>query len=118
MNRPSFWAELKRRNVYRVGVAYVLTGWLLIQIASTILVTTLQSPAWMMKVFVAAVALGLPVALVLSWAFEITPEGVKWTDEVAPNKSIARRTGRKLVGLTVVLGALALGVFIFRVIPK
>src|SRR5262249_33759632 len=59
-----------------------------------------------------------PVALVLSWAFEITPEGVKWTDEVTPNKSIARRTGRKLVGLTVVLGAVALGLFIYRSIPK
>src|SRR5262245_37471673 len=118
MRRANFWIELKRRNVYRVAVAYIVTAWLVIQAASTVLITTFQAPQWVLKVIVVTLILGLPVALVLSWAFEITPEGIKWTDEVAPQKSIARRTGRKLVGLTVLLAALATGLFIYRSIRQ
>jgi TolB-like protein/Tfp pilus assembly protein PilF len=118
MRRANFWTELKRRNVYRVAVAYIVTAWLVIQAASILLITTFQAPHWVLKVIVVILILGLPVALVLSWAFEITPEGIKWTDEVAPQKSIARRTGRKLVGLTVLLAALAMGLFIYRSIRQ
>src|SRR5262245_40226760 len=118
VRRTNFWTELKRRNVYRVAVAYIVTGWLVIQAASTVLVTTFQAPQWVLKIIVVTLILGLPVALVLSWAFEITPEGIKWTEEVAPQKSIARRTGRKLVGLTVLLAALATGLFIYRFIRQ
>jgi len=118
MRRGNFWTELKRRNVYRVAVAYIVTAWLVIQAASTVLITTFQAPHWVLKVIVVTLILGLPVALVLSWAFEITPEGVKWADEIAPQKSIARRTGRKLVGFTVLLAALATGLFIYRLIRQ
>jgi len=69
-----FFAELKRRNVYKVAVAYAVVAWLLIQAAS-ILFPTFEAPPWVMKVFVAVIVLGFPIALVFSWAFEITPEG-------------------------------------------
>jgi len=116
MKSPSFFAELKRRNVYRVAVAYAVAAWLLIQLSSILLITTFQAPAWVMKVVVAAIVLGFPVALALAWAFEITPEGIKWKKDVVPGKSITRRTGRKLVGVTVMLGAIAAGLFVFRLL--
>src|SRR5438046_10048621 len=80
-DRPSFFSELKRRNVYKVAVAYAVVAWLLIQAAS-ILLPTFEAPSWVMKVFVVLVALGFPIALVLAWAFEATPEGIKRTEEV------------------------------------
>src|SRR5476651_1171871 len=95
--KPSFFAELKRRNVYKVAVAYAVIAWLLIQAAS-ILFPTYEAPPWVMKVFVAVVVLGFPVALTLAWAFELTPEGIKRAEDVSPSDSIRRKTGRKLIG--------------------
>src|SRR5439155_688158 len=102
MNPKNFFGELKRRNVYKVAVAYAVVAWLLIQAAS-ILFPTFEAPAWVMKVFVTIIIFGFPVALVFSWAFEITPEGIKRESEVAPEQSIAAHTGRKIVGITVVI---------------
>src|SRR5438034_10068211 len=112
MKIDNFFGELKRRNVYKVAVAYAVVAWLLIQAAS-ILFPTFEAPAWVMKVFVTIIILGFPVALVLSWAFEITPEGIKLDSKVAPNESITRRTGRKIVGVTVVLAVIAAGLLAF-----
>ena len=84
MTSPSFFAELKRRNVYKVAIAYAVIAWLLIQAAS-ILFPTFEALGWMMKVFVAIVAAGFPIALVLAWAFELTPEGIKRTEELLRN---------------------------------
>jgi TolB-like protein len=95
MHPRNFFAELKRRNVYKVVAAYAVVAWLLIQAASIIL-PTFEAPAWTMKVLIAALALGFPVATVLAWVFELTPEGFVRSDEVAPHESITRRTGRKL----------------------
>jgi len=67
--------ELKRRNVYKVAAAYTVVAWLLIQAASIIL-PTFEAPAWTMKVLIAILAIGFPIAVVLAWAFEITPEGI------------------------------------------
>ena len=111
--KRSFFAELKRRNVYKVAGAYVVVAWLLIQAAS-IFFPTFEAPPWVMKVFVALLLLCFPVALILSWAFEITPEGIKRESELELNKSIRRRTGRKIVGLTVVLAVIAAGLMVFR----
>jgi hypothetical protein len=72
-----------------VAVAYVVVAWLLIQAASIIL-PTFEAPAWTMKVLIASLALGFPIAAILSWAFEITPEGIVRTDEVEPDKSVGR----------------------------
>lgn len=113
MNPRNFFAELKRRNVYKVAVAYAIVAWLLIQAAS-ILFPTFEAPAWVMKVVVTAIIFGFPVALILAWAFELTPEGIKREKDVAPNESIARTTGRKLVGTTVALAVIAAGLFAFQ----
>ena len=113
MNPRNFFAELKRRNVYKVAVAYAIVAWLLIQAAS-ILFPTFEAPAWVMKVVVTAIIFGFPVALILAWAFELTPEGIKREKDVAPNESIARTTGRKLVGIIVALAVIAAGLFAFQ----
>jgi serine/threonine-protein kinase len=113
MRIDSFFSELKRRNVYKVAVAYAVVAWLVIQAAS-IFLPAFDAPPWVMKVLIVIVALCFPVALVLSWAFEITPEGIKLESEIAPNESIRRRTGRKIVGLTVVLAVIAAGLLTFN----
>ena len=113
MKSDNFFAELKRRNVYKVALAYAVVAWLLLQAAS-ILFPTFEAPPWVMKVFVAVVVLGFPLALVFAWAFELTPEGIKRTEDVAPNESIARRTGRKLTGIMAAITFVALGLFLFQ----
>ena len=113
MNPRNFFSELKRRNVYKVAVAYAVVAWLLIQAAS-ILFPTFEAPPWVMKIFVAVILLGFPAALILSWAFEITPEGIKLESEVAPNDSMTRKTGRKIVAITAGLAVIAAGLFVFQ----
>src|SRR5437588_3205463 len=109
-----FFAELKRRNVYKVAVAYAIVAWLLIQGAS-ILFPTFEAPAWVMKVFITAVIFGFPVALIFAWAFEITPEGIKRAEDVDVGKSITHQTGRKLVWTTAVLAVVAIALFAYQV---
>src|SRR4051812_48245894 len=109
----SFFSELKRRNVYKVAVAYAVVAWLLIQAAS-ILFPTFEAPAWVMKVVVAVVVLGFPIALVLAWAFDLTPEGIKRAEDVGPADSIAPRTGRKIFSVIVALAGLAAGLLAFQ----
>ncbi len=87
--------ELKRRNVIRVGGLYVIVGWVLAQAAS-LLESALDLPGWFDAVVVSLLLIGLPLALVFAWAFEITPEGLKRTAEVPRDASIAPNTGRKL----------------------
>ena len=109
MEPRTLFAELKRRNVYKVAIAYAVVAWLLIQIATQIF-PFFNIPNWSIRMVIVLLVLGLPVALVLSWAFELTPEGVKRTEEVAPHRSITRSTGRKLdfLIMAVLLGAIAL----------
>ncbi len=107
MDTGKFLAELKRRNVYRAAVAYCVVGWLIIQIATQVF-PFFDVPSWAVRLVVLAVLLGLPFAVVFAWAYEITPEGVKRTDEIAPQQSIARHTGRKLN--FVITGVLTLAV--------
>src|SRR3989449_6302330 len=108
MDPATFLTELKRRKVYRVAVAYAIVAWLLIQAAS-ILFPTFEAPGWVMKVVVCVIFLGFPIALILAWAFELTPEGIKLESEIEPTKSIARRTGRKIVALTIAFAVVAAG---------
>jgi TolB-like protein/Flp pilus assembly protein TadD len=115
--QSSFFSELKRRNVYKVAVAYVVVAWLLIQVAS-ILFPTFDAPPWAMKVLVALLVLCFPIALVLSWAFEITPEGIKLESEIDPKKSIAGKTGRKIVGLTMAVALVAAGLLAFQMVGR
>jgi adenylate cyclase len=113
MNLPGLFSELKRRNVYKVAVAYAIVGWFLVQIA-TATFPVLEFPAWAAKLVIALVVLGFPIAVVLAWAFELTPEGIKRTEEVALNESIRRRTGRKLIGIIVALVVIAAGLWAFQ----
>jgi len=111
----NFFFELKRRNVYKVAVAYAVVSWLLIQAAS-ILLPTFEAPTWVMKVLVLVIVLGFLPGLIFSWAFEITPEGIKLESEIASNESITRRTGRKIVAITTVLAVIAAGLFVYQLV--
>jgi TolB-like protein len=81
MNSGNFFAELKRRNVYKVAVAYAIVGWLLVQIATQVF-PFLEIPNWVVRLVIVLVAIGFPIALVIAWAFELTPEGIKRTGDV------------------------------------
>jgi TolB-like protein/Flp pilus assembly protein TadD len=100
MNPNNFFEELRRRNVYRVAVAYFVVAWLIIQIAAATF-PVLEIPRWCVRLVVVLLALGFPVAVILAWAYEMTPEGIRRTEEVAPEKSIKRRTGQKLNALII-----------------
>jgi TolB-like protein len=115
MNPKNFFAELKRRNVYKVAVAYVVVAWLIIQVATQVF-PFFEIPNWAIRLVVLLLILGFPVALILAWAFEITPEGIKLESEVAPNESITRRTGRKLIGVTIAVAVIAAGLFVFQLL--
>jgi len=105
----SFFAELKRRNVVRVGIAYAVIGWVLAQIAEFAF-ENFGAPDWALKTFVVALMLGLPLALFFAWAFEITPEGVKREKDVDRSQSITSQTSRKLD--FIIIGVLVIGVVV------
>ena len=88
-----FFSELKRRNVYKGAVAYAVVSWLLIQVATQVF-PFFEIPNWAVRLIVLLLILGFPVALILSWAYEITPEGIKRESEVESDKSITRRNFR------------------------
>jgi TolB-like protein/Tfp pilus assembly protein PilF len=108
----SFWVELRRRNVVKVGVAYAIVGWLLVQAAS-IVFPALELPPWALRLVIVLLVLGLPVALLLAWAYELTPEGIKKTRQVPLEESVRHLTGQKLN--YVVTGLLALAVVFIAV---
>ena len=103
MASRNFFAELKRRNVYKAGVAYAVVSWLIIQIA-TQLFPVFNLPAWTVRLVIICLVLGFPVAMVLAWIFEFTREGLKRTDDIGPHESIKRTTGRTMDFL--IIGAL------------
>src|SRR5437868_9645575 len=113
MKINNFFAELKRRNVYKVAVAYAVVGWLTIQAAS-IFLPAFNAPQWAMQVVILILVIGFPIALAFSWAFEITPEGIVRESEVTADESITHHTGRKIVALTIVLAVVATGLLIFQ----
>ena len=99
----SFFSELRRRNVFKVGVAYSVACWLGLQIIDLVL-DNIDAPDWVMQVFLLGAAVGLPVALIVAWAFEVTPDGVKLQKYVDQSKSISKRTGNQLNrGIIVIL---------------
>jgi TolB-like protein/Flp pilus assembly protein TadD len=107
MNPKSFFGELRRRNVYRVAVAYAVASWLIIQIATQTF-PFLDIPNWCVRLVIVLLLLGFPIAMILAWAYELTPEGIKRTEEVAPEQSVKRRTGQKLNA--VIIGVLTCAV--------
>jgi RNA polymerase sigma factor (sigma-70 family) len=91
MNSHNFFAELKRRKVYKVGIAYAVVAWVLMQVASQIF-PFFEIPNWAVRLVVLLLIIGFPVALILAWAFELTPEGIKRTEDVHASKSSAFKT--------------------------
>ena len=79
-NEPSFFAELKRRNVYKVAVAYAVVGWLLVQVATQVF-PFFEIPNWAVRLIVLLIVIGFPIALIIAWAFELTPQGLKRTED-------------------------------------
>jgi len=110
-----FFAELKRRNVYKVAVAYAVISWLLIQAAS-ILLPTFEAPPWVMKVLVVLLGLGFVIAVFISWAFEMTPEGMKRTADISPDQVIPYWSKRKFATLIIGVAVIAAGLLAFQLL--
>jgi len=111
MNPRNFFAELKRRNVYKVAIAYAVVAWLLMQVASQIF-PLFEIPNWAVRLVVLLLIIGFPVALILAWAFELTPEGIKRAEDVDLTKSTTRRTSPKLLWITAVVATVAAALFV------
>jgi TolB-like protein/Flp pilus assembly protein TadD len=109
VNFANFFAELKRRNVYKVAVAYAIVGWLLVQIATQVF-PFLEIPNWVVRLVIVLVAIGFPIALVIAWAFELTPEGIRRTEDVdLPAGS--RSKNRTWIYIAVIGAAFSVGLF-------
>ena len=108
MNPNQFFGELRRRNVYKVAVAYAVVGWLLIQVATQVF-PFLEIPNWAIRLIILAIAIGFPVALIIAWAFELTPEGIRRTEDA--DAAGQRSRGGIWMALVVIAAALSLGVF-------
>jgi TolB-like protein/Tfp pilus assembly protein PilF len=104
----SFFNELKRRNVFRVGIAYVIAAWLIAQVLGLVL-DSFGAPVWLMKTVLVLMAAGFPLALIFAWAFELTPDGVKRESEVDRTASIRPKTGKKLDRVIIGVLIVALG---------
>ena len=108
-----FLQELKRRNVFRVGVAYVVAAWLILQVIETVS-DPLGLPEWTEAFFIVLLAAGFPIVLIFAWAFELTPEGLKKTREVDRDESVTADTGKKLNYAIIGVLVVALGYFIWE----
>src|SRR5438034_2712926 len=108
MKSGSFFGELKRRNVYKVAVAYAVVGWLLIQVATQVF-PFLDIPNWAIRLVILVTALGFPIALIIAWAFELTPEGIRRTEDA--DAAGQRSRGGIWMALVVTAAALSLGLF-------
>jgi len=106
----SFIEELRRRNVFRVGIAYAISAWVLLQIVDLVL-ENIAAPGWIMQVFMLALLIGFPVALIFAWAFEMTPDGVKLEKDVDRSQSITHQTGQKMNRSIIIVLAVALAWF-------
>jgi TolB-like protein len=115
MNPKSFFGELKRRNVYKVAITYAVVAWLLIQAAS-ILLPTFEAPTWVMKAFVVFLAFGFIISVMISWAFEATPEGLKRTENIPPDAVLPTWSVRKLTAIILTIALLATGLLIFQLV--
>jgi len=108
MNPKTFFGELKRRNVYKVAVAYVVVGWALAQGIAQVF-PVFDIPNWVVRVIVLLIVIGFPIALVLAWAFELTPEGLKRTETADAAKQHSRN--RVWIYVVIIAGALSVGLF-------
>jgi TolB-like protein/Tfp pilus assembly protein PilF len=109
VNPLNFFSELKRRNVYKVAIAYAVVAWLLMQIATQIF-PFLEIPNWAIRLVIMLLALGFPIALFLAWAYELTPEGIKRTDQIEPGQ---RSRNRAWIYIVIIAGAISVSLFLF-----
>lgn len=109
-NSMSLFDELKRRNIFRVAIAYLIAGWLVLQVSQLVL-EAVEAPAWVLKVSLLFFALGFPITLLFSWAYELTPDGLKREKDVDRDQSVTQNTGQKLNQITIVM-IVALVIFI------
>ena len=107
----SLYQELKRRNVFRVAVAYLLAAWVLLQ-AIDFMLDAIAAPNWILQVFIIAAAAGFLVVLVFSWVYEVTPEGIKREKDIDRSRSVTVQTGRKLDRVIITFLALAVVVLL------
>jgi TolB-like protein/Tfp pilus assembly protein PilF len=110
LNPKNFFAELQRRNVYKVAVAYAVVAWLLIQIATQVF-PFFEIPNWAVRLVVLAIVIGFPISLVIAWAFELTPEGLMRTEDVDLAPSMQRPRHRAWIFVVIIAGAMSLGLF-------
>jgi adenylate cyclase len=115
VNNRNFFAELKRRNVYKVAVAYAVVGWLVVQVTATI-VPALHLPDGLTTAIVVLTLVGFPVALVIAWAFEMTPEGMKRTENVSPDEVIPQWSKKKFAALIIGVAVIAAGLLAFQLL--
>jgi hypothetical protein len=101
LNLGEFFTELRRRNVYKVAIAYAVIAWLLMQIASQIF-PFFDIPNWAIRLVIMLLALGFPIALFLAWAYELTPQGIKRTDQIEPGQRSRNRAWIYIVVLTLI----------------
>src|SRR5256714_6431968 len=109
MSERNFFAELKRRNVYKVAVAYAVVGWLLVQVATQVF-PFFEIPNWAVRLVVLAIVIGFPIALIVAWAFELTPEGLKRTEDV---DLTAQGHRKSYVWIYVVIAGVSLSIGLF-----
>ena len=109
MNSKNFFGELKRRNVYKVAVAYGVVGWLVVQIATQVF-PFLEIPNWLVRLVIVFVAVGFPIALVIAWAFELTPEGIRRAEDV-DLPAASRPKNRAWIYVAAIGAALSVGLF-------
>src|SRR5256712_7819711 len=112
MKIDNLFAELERRNVIRFAGLYLVGAWLLTQVASTVL-PMFGAPDWLPRSIVILLAIGFFPALIFSWVFELTPQGLKRDEDVRPEESIAPQTGRRMNRMIIAVLVLALGYFAF-----
>src|SRR5881296_2167052 len=110
MNPRNFFGELKRRNVYKVAVAYAIVGWLLAQIATQIF-PFLEIPNWVVRLVIVLIAIGFPIALVIAWAFEATPQGIKRTEIADAIPTAAGQKKHAWIYVVVIGAAISMALF-------
>src|SRR2546421_8050749 len=112
MKIDNFFTELKRRNVIRMAGLYLVGAWLLTQVAGTVL-PMFGAPEWLPRSIVILLAIVFLPALIFSWVFELTPQGLKRDEDVRPEESIAPQTGRRMNRMIIAVLVIALGYFVF-----
>ena len=110
MNAKNFFADLRRRNVHKVAIAYAVIAWLLIQVA---LIPAFEVPSWTIKALIALLLVGFAVVIFISWAFEATPEGMKRTKDISPNEVLPTWSRKKFALFIITTALLAAGLLVF-----